>query len=240
MTSGGGTVSTGGCGAVDTTFGNFGVSSTVFSPSLTTNGVDAFTTQESVAAQIDFVRANGSPFSVTGAGNNQINTGTAQITYLTQFGAGTSPSFTDVQNIDLTFAGVILPAAQGTNFASISVTLGVCENPTSLGGATNNTGLTAFSNCSGLGGTYLSKSFNIANTSATTAITGDITFALALNQPVSVIALNNSINLIANHTGQASFTGFYEGFAAPEPSSFVLLGSALAGLGFLRFRKRKA
>jgi hypothetical protein len=51
------------------------------------------------------------------------------------------------------------------------------------------------------------------------------------------IAGYGGTNTLANF---ANSFGDFDGSSTPEPSTFVLLGSALAGLGLVRLRRKKA
>lgn len=78
-----------------------------------------------------------------------------------------------------------------------------------------------------------------------TLITGTDTYAVALTPGNwTTIGIQNSFILkpgaALGTEGSTYLTSFDESFSeTPEPSTFVLLGSALAGIAALRFRKRK-
>jgi hypothetical protein len=234
---GGSTISTGGCNAGDQTFGNIGVT---LGPGVTGGTLDAVSTAN--------VAPTGQTFTFTGAWTVAAGlgaTGSGGDTYLTQFGSGPAPT-TDgsIEDILVTLSGINLPA-DILNKASIQATIGVCEAPQSTGGAGNGNGLAGFastactnpsSSAGTFGGTaYISSTATLSNNSLFTPITnGTLTFFISIPTSVSIFAIDTTFVLTSNATGAASFSQFTEDFESPEPSAFILLGTALAGLALLR------
>jgi hypothetical protein len=232
MSSGGATVSTTGCGATDETFGNFFVSgfSATGGDTTFTTATDSFATANAVA---NLYTVSGG-VSLAAAGFDTTATETGNFALLTQFGTltGVKPVTNDsVDRIELTLTGVDLPGQQfGGNTSSIEVTILACVGTTTAPAAT-------FTACT----TGTAETITLTASNATgTAITGATeNFILTLPTATSVISVDDTIKLTSNNNGAASFTGFDEDFESPEPSTFVLLGTALAAVGLLRFRARR-
>jgi hypothetical protein len=227
-------VSSGGCLATDQTFGNFGVvaSGTAMTTVPTGANVDAFTTSNPVAQDITF---NGITFSESATFNN---TGTVNITDWTQFGSGTAPATNAaVQEVSFVFTGVNLPAEIAGHDSSLTLAVTICENPTTVPGGNNNTALATFTTCAGTGGTLVTQTFTVTNATGTAITNATETFNVPLIS-VKDIAIDATISLLDNDAA-TSFTGFSEDFLSPEPSTFILFGTALAAIGLLRFRARR-
>lgn len=96
-----------------------------------------------------------------------------------------------------------------------------------------------------LGGTWSSGGTGgtcSGTTQTITLTTGVYSYGIALTIPSLVIGIQNSFTLSpgTSASGNTYLTSFDETFGeTPEPSTFVLFGSALAGIAALRARKRK-
>lgn len=71
------------------------------------------------------------------------------------------------------------------------------------------------------------------------------TFNFATGEHVTTLTVTDQYDLVVHSTTTDFLTSFGNVFgedeaaATPEPSTFILLGTVLVGIGFLRFRKRK-
>jgi hypothetical protein len=68
----------------------------------------------------------------------------------------------------------------------------------------------------------------------------NVTTLNVTDQYTSIVNVRGEISTTDTLTSFANSFGDFEGSTSPEPSTFVLLGSALAGLGFVRLRRKKA
>jgi hypothetical protein len=236
LTTGGTTVSTTGCGATDQTFGNFfesGFTATGGSTTFTT-GTDGFVTSNAVA---NLFTVGGGVSDAAGTFDNN-RTDTGNFAFLTQFGtaSGVKPVANNgVDTVELTLTGVSIPddaevAGNAQPEASIKVTILACVGTTTAPAAT-------FTTCPN--GTAETITDTITNTSTTAALTGTLNFFLGIPAGSSVVSVDDTIVLNSNFNGAASFTGFDQDFESPEPSTFILLGSALVLIGLLHLRARR-
>lgn len=243
------TLSTGGCLATDETFGNFGISgftggTTV--PSLT--NTSGYTTPDASSDAQNLVTnmAASLPLVQTGTGSSS-----GDLTLLTQFGSPGGPpaNNTSVNAVDVVVSGINLSRAQASNYASIQVTVDVCEDTSTLNGVSGTGSIGAFSSspCSGgsnkPNGTLVTMTGTITNSSSLNQTGDTITVVVPLSESVNIAAIDVNVELTSNDQGAASFSGLALDFAdpvTPEPSTFVLMGSALAGLGFYVTRRNKA
>jgi hypothetical protein len=108
----------------------------------------------------------------------------------------------------------------------------------------NNTGTPSYSCSLGTGVTPASAHIVAASCPATASAT-PITVAFSLNVTTLTVSDNYSMVVHGNNGGNTTVTlnnftnVFGEEELAPEPSTFALLGAALAGIGVFRWSKRK-
>jgi hypothetical protein len=240
-----GTLGSGGCTAVDLNFSNFNNSTftgagmngietaagtyMAETPAGTSNNpgtnpdVLLFGTVRGAAnVGIDGNNNDGNNNWVVGHGNGEI---TNDITFNVA-NSGNNPGAA-IRNIVLTaYDPNIDPSTSGT------ITLDICE------GAAPNTQITTSAACTSAGGTaFVTSSLTLA-----TSLAGTLTLSVPL------IALPNAFDIttvidLKNNGGTGHFAGldaFSEEFdeGTPEPSTFVLMGTALAVIGALRLHAR--
>jgi hypothetical protein len=217
-----------GCGDINQTFGNFaesgftGLGGTYAAVSDSSSGV---------AKQITFQTAITGTVDTTNDFTSGVSSTSGNIAYLTQFGTGTSPALASpsVDALVVQLTGVNLPASDSNmTYSSIAVVVTACQNVTAA--LTSN-----FTSCSSGNLAQLSTTFS--NTTSTAIANGIETAVLSLGNNFSNIDINTQVTLNGNLNGPASFSDLTEDFEASEPSTFILLGSVLAGIGILRFRK---
>lgn len=115
--------------------------------------------------------------------------------------------------------------------ATGSITVDICE------GAAPNTQITTLLACTAAGGTSF-----VTSTLALSTKSGTLTLNVPLAAFPNAFDITTEIDLDATGTNKvAGFDAFSEEFdeGAPEPSTFVLLGTALAAVGLLRLRARR-
>ncbi|HTB14906.1 MAG TPA: PEP-CTERM sorting domain-containing protein [Bryobacteraceae bacterium] len=133
------------------------------------------------------------------------------------------------------------PTVSYFNFALEGVTLGAAGTTGGTGVAGTVTGNVYL--C--LGGNFTGTTSGTCSTSnvQTIAITaGTTNYSLALTTAEANVGVLNNIviNGATRFGGTTWVTAYEDEFATPEPSTFALLGAALAGLAALRFRKTTA
>ena len=231
-------VTAGGCFGVEQSFSNLAVNGSNQSgttdyasvgngtagQSITFSSMAGDSTSSSADNSNNFTTSNS-----TGVGNH----GTLNFVDYSDFGTTATPSsIPGLVEVTVTIAGVSLASGAGN---SIVVSEVGCSGVSGTGHTGTFTGCTTGANQPG--GSAIPGNFSNTFTSSNVSL-GQITFSVfTLPSNLTSIATDFSVTLNGGSTAFATFT---EAFDAPEPSSFVLLGSALAGLGFLRFRKRHA
>jgi hypothetical protein len=97
-----------------------------------------------------------------------------------------------------------------------------------------------------LGGTFTGSTSGTCSggTLQTILLNSATSYAVTLTTPETTFGILNNFTLkggtTAGNNGATFVTSFEETFAdSPEPSTFLLMGSALAGIAALQFRKRK-
>ena len=150
-----------------------------------------------------------------------------------------------------TLTGTGIPTGTGTGTADVYLKIieTVCLGQTSLANcaAANEATLTALVTYSGTALNGVQDSASCGSVTATfgcVASGGNLTFndifsavvtnEIILNHPVDTGTGTTTYNL-----SLAGFDDTFDQMEAPEPSTFILLGSALAGLGALRLRKSR-
>jgi hypothetical protein len=168
---------------------------------------------------------------------------TGDLTLFTQFGpSGGGPTVNaDINSLSVTLSNVNLADAG----ASVVLTVYVCEDTTDLGGAGNHGSLKSFTGCGGSAGSNTPTNGTLVSDTVTlsgAATASTVIVTVSLGEVISAAAIDVNVDLTSDSQGPASFSGMSLDFGetTPEPSTFVLTGSALAGLGFFAARRRKA
>ena len=218
-----------GCSAVDVTFSNF--TSSGFTPDAGTDNsttyVSTLTNQNladgtPVDAIFSTVRGADSNTSGTADGsnndgvNNWIGTGSGGT-------GGTSYHvYYEFQSSDVpafSFAANFLGVQQGSGNGSLTGSIDLCLGGTwSFGPTTCSSG----------------------NSQDITVVNGTTSYSVLLNLPSTEVDVLTNFTLTGGTSGEPFLTSLEEDFVEPEPSTFVLLGTALAGVGFLRLRRKSA
>jgi hypothetical protein len=205
-----------GCSTVDLTFNNFSVTGTGTSTGGTY--ISTTTNQNLATGAVTAIFS-----TVRGADNNATNGNNNDST---QNWLGSQPTATTyTTNYELTSSDVVVryfflslqgvQLGTGTSAGTITGTVSLCLGANWSG-----------SSCSG-------------TTQTVTLTSGTNYYSIALTNPSTIIGIQNSFILKdGNGTGNAGstfITAFDETFAmSPEPSTLVLMASALLGLAFVR------
>ena len=125
--------------------------------------------------------------------------------------------------------GIVLTVARPViqSGTSGSITIDVCSAGTTL--------ITTSSACTTAGGTFSTHTLTLS-TAASQSISIDFPTHLSTLDVTTIVTLTGS--------GGGNFAGFdtfsETPFESPEPATFALVGFALLGLGFLRYRRKTA
>jgi hypothetical protein len=212
-----------GCETVDKTFGNF---------LLGTASVSGTATSSGASLSNLYILGGGSSPNITADVSGTSN----------QWSAGNPGVASGSVSQELDFLVNVDPADSG-GFLLQGVNVGSLDSPNIIGNGLiqityNICPEAVFSvGCTG------EISLSLGSGSGSTTTGGELMFSSGLTNVASVQAL-----LTVTAPTSSDFAGL-EGFSlsfdqaaggsAPEPSTFILLGSALAGIGALRYRKRK-
>jgi len=128
-----------------------------------------------------------------------------------------------IGNNTLSTTGSCASDGTGSNYGSIAIQANYTAS-----------GTTYFYDCQAFGATFGSSDCNTGMFSVTA--TGIVT--VTLPNPTTTLSVFEWVDLDDQGGGRVTLNSLYNGFGedaeAPEPSTFGLLGSALAALGFLR------
>jgi len=218
-----------GCSTVDLVFSNFTSTNSATDISGGTY-ISTLTNQDLSTNPVTAV------FSTVRGADNGFNTGANDGT---NNWVSTTGNITDQAIIDYQVV------ASGTSMGKFVLDL----NGTQLGGGTTPGTITGSVNLC-LGGQWSAGGTgsvcSSGNTQVITLVSGTTSYTLTLTTPTTSIGVQNVFNLFSGSqsfgAGTTFLTAFNETFdpaQAPEPSSYVFMGSALLGLGLLRFRLKR-
>jgi hypothetical protein len=226
------TAGTTGCFATDLTFSAFAVSSistgTLDSPAPTAAGT--YLAQSPNADTLLFSGLQGAGTGADGAqddGTDNLKVDTTETLSSTLSYAVQDSKSSGLFGIGLTINGITVNTG-----GSGTVTLDTCSKTTSIA-----TGITTLAACTTAGGTWL--------TSTAIALvqgqTQNVSLSFGATHPAFVdVTEIFSLACTSCTTTETGLLSFDNQFAeAPEPSTFGLLGTALAGIGAMAFRKRR-
>lgn len=225
----------GGCFATDQSFSNLLISATGQNAtnsyaSTGTSSAGDFITFSSIAGDTTSAsddntnRFSGVPVVQGGVGNNGV------INFVDYSDFGTTATPTGISNLSaltITIGGISIASG------SIVVTAVACSGVSGTGSAATFTSCAAGPGGSTVTPTTATWTIKAAN------ITGGVATLTLYNLPAGLTSLATDFTVTLNGV-DTSFATFTEDFGAPEPSTFLLLGGGLAGLGFLRARRKRA
>jgi len=239
-----------GCGNVDLGFNTFGANGTVYNTTsgagttLTTALVDIYSptgpapsgnTQGAITNDFD---VPGTANWTLDNGNGRPATSTSTVSYVATVEngvAGVTPPSNGRWAIDALNVGAAYTVPTGTN--SIVIHELICAGATSTAGCATADTATITETITAGGAV-----FSVSSLTGTAFTFNSGTGLLSLNAGFFQVAISNSIVLTrvgATNVGPlTSFSNTFDQEAVPEPSTFILLGSALAGIGAIRLRKR--
>jgi hypothetical protein len=219
-----------GCTTTDLTFSNFVVAGAAgLNPAATTATTYLAATS---ATNLEFATINQNTTADT---TNNFISSSGGDAYTDNILNSVSVSGAKVYGIDISVSGY-----EVTNTGALTFTLYVCNGGTATG--------TAFTTCTGTGnpgGTLISATYSIP---VNTLNSGTVVLPFDISIPAGTTAfyMDTAIGIdgsgtVSSNGNTNTFLGDYnETFElSPEPSTFILLGSALAGLGALRLRKSR-
>jgi len=246
-----------GCYEIDQTFSNFAVTN----GSAGTGSTDQTTGTVDIAGASTFTAVT-TPWTVTSTftgntaadwevvdGSGGTNT-EGTITYLTNttqafMTSATYPTVPSGHYIAIKSMSLTSSATDGTNAAdTITITETFCIGSAACTtGAAGNT-ITLTASYSGSGDTTATYGCTVLTDAGATcgSATSATPITLTFTTPVTTLNMTDNYNLVAHGGTTDTLTSFFNTFnteEAPEPSTFVLIGSALGGLGLLRLRARR-
>jgi hypothetical protein len=238
-----------GCGNVDLGFNTFAASGSVYTTTsgtattLSTTLVDIYSptgpapsgsTQGAITNDFD---VPGTANWTLTSGNGRPDTATSTVSYVATVEngvAGVTPPSNGNWAIDALNVGASYTVPTGAN--SIVIHELICAGATSTTGCATADTATITETITAAG-----PVFSISSLTGTAFTFNTTTGLLSLNAGFVQIAISNSVVLTkaagTNVGPLTSFSNTFDQEAIPEPSTFILLGSMLAGIGALRLRK---
>ena len=230
-------ITAGGCFATDQSFSNLLISAA----GQTATNSYVSTGTSSAGDYITFASIAGDTTSASDDSSNRFTTlsvvngglgvgGSIDFVDYSDFGTTATPAgIPGLSALTITISGITINNPNG----SITVTAVGCSGVTGAGSAAT------FGSCAaGPGGTSLTPT-TVTWTITQANVSGGVATLTLFNLPAGLTSLATDFTVTLNHDG-TSFATFTEDFGTPEPSTFLLLGGGLAGLGFLRARRNRA